>query len=100
MIFSNRHHTLACSLLSSRHKLPTLSIQTLGSHYLKGEALLLESLHELNGSLRFCLVLIRFFSALVWLKHLKSSGKRDLINDSIGMDRDQPILNLARFPMD
>jgi hypothetical protein len=58
MILTNRYHKPQVQSLQRRSKLPTRAIQAIGSHHLKLEALLLESLNEVKRDLRFGFVLL------------------------------------------
>lgn len=96
MICAHRDHQLELEPLQRRHALPARALQTIRAHHCAPEALLLEGLHECDGSRWFGFIVLLWFEAFLRLKDLKTSRKGDLSKDALGLHRDQPIGNRAQ----
>src|SRR5512142_484240 len=97
MIGADRHHVLQMQLLQCTDKITAFSIQAIGQYDLKMKIPLLQFLDEFHCQLRFRLVRLTWLQAGPGFVDLEEQGKGDLIQDAIGIDGHDAILELAQI---
>jgi hypothetical protein len=95
MILPNGDHKPQLQLTQGLDKVGAFALQAVSQHHLNVKAPLLKRLNQLNGHLWCCFILIFCLPSCSWLKDLEESRQGDFIQDTIRLDGNHPIVNLA-----
>jgi hypothetical protein len=98
MIGADRHDVLQMHLLQFTDKIAALPIQAICQHDLEAKSPLVQLLDELHRQGWLGLIAIAGLEPGPGFKDLEQQRKGDLIQDAIGVDRHDAILELAQVP--